>query len=95
MAKKEWRYTNSNITIAGTMICTSCNKGIGVARQFRYHCTDKGYVVQHRECSKDDPNWAIRDDVDAKQAAYNKARREAYEAFVEQWGEPFDLISDQ
>lgn len=66
MANKTYAYANANNTKLGPMICACCGKPIE-AGQFRYRETPRSYVLHHRDCSVDDPQWAKLDkEVEAR-----------------------------
>jgi len=58
------QYQSALSSSTGTMVCAACNKAI-VVGEYRSYMRSKSYdwayVVHHRDCCADDPQWAKRD----------------------------------
>jgi hypothetical protein len=61
MAKAWEFYGDASFCKRGIMLCSACGKPI-VAGEFRSREKNDAYVNQHRMRSRDDPEWARRDD---------------------------------
>lgn len=71
MAKK-WSYASAQNMKLGPMNCFVCGKKISTGL-YRYREKPECYVVQHRACVPDDPQWAR---IDAENAQYQKRNQE-------------------
>lgn len=86
MAKKNWEYCSANGGSHGTMICTACRQKV-TEGQYRVYETEEAFHVQHRACSKDDPQWAVLDNSEASTIRSARERLAAYIAFRDEWNE--------
>jgi hypothetical protein len=88
--RKNWEYANALTSKHGSMICTHCKKAIETG-DYRYAQVTKGhdweYVTQHRVCSKDDSQWAERDERDKLHIEELQEKLKEYEAFYARWEE--------
>jgi len=93
MAKKHWDYIdNAKVRKHGTMVCTKCNKFIK-SGEYRVRETEEAYLSQHRKCSLDDPEWAMRDKRRVREYKQLKERLSEYIAFRDKWDE--DCLDDE
>lgn len=57
MAKK-YSYAHTSYSHCGLMICSGCSKKI-TDGDYRYREGKDGYILHHRDCSQDDPQWNV------------------------------------
>jgi hypothetical protein len=91
---KNWSYAHAGGMKLGPMVCACCGKKVEGWYRFREK-PDK-YVVQHRECTQDDPTWAA---MDAREAASRERHQALVKACIEfraKWGitELDEIIGD-
>lgn len=55
--RRDWSYGCGDGLRIGLMICMRCHKPIAYT-DFRYREREEDYVLEHRECSTEDPAWA-------------------------------------
>lgn len=91
---KRWNYSHAEICRVGTMICTACRQKINDG-MFRYRETDDAYLPQHKACCADDPEWAHIETRRQKQEAYFVRRKDALQAFINEYGAPDDELIDE
>jgi hypothetical protein len=92
---KRWTYSDASICTAGVMVCTACRKPIKEGA-FRYLKNDAtGYVTQHKACSLDDLEWKHIAKRQEEYAAYHERRKAALQAFVNEFGAPYEELIDE
>lgn len=85
----EYEYWHTKYGRCGIMICCSCNKPI-TEGQYRVRDTPDRFVLWHRECCKDDPEWGRIDAVAWAHEKYLQEYKQACKEFVAKWGIPGD-----
>lgn len=92
---KHWTYSDASICTAGVMVCNACRKPI-TEGAFRYIKDDsRGYVTQHKACSPDDPEWKQIAKRQEEYSAYYQRRKAALQAFVNEFGAPYEELIDE
>jgi hypothetical protein len=81
--------------------CSVCGKHIEGGSHFRFRERSEAdppwrFVNEHRECSADDPQWAILDQREAQALEWRKKRSRACRKFSKEWHTDLDeyLIED-
>lgn len=74
----DFRYYKPGQASVGEMMCGACRNAIDGNRDEFRSCKknkdgDWGYVTHHRNCARDDPEWARRDTAEANARARSKA----------------------
>jgi hypothetical protein len=91
---KLWNYTDAAGQQVSDMICTACHRKI-VDGEYRFRETDDAYLPQHRACSAADPQWARIDDKRRQRDRFFARRKDALQAFVNEFGAPDDDLIDE
>lgn len=89
---KTWSYTSTPHQV-GLMICTACRQPI-TDGEYRFRETEDAYLPQHRSCCQSDPNWLRLDREEQKRLDYHRRRQADFDAFVKEWGMPYDLMDE-
>lgn len=85
MSRKIWHCADAVTSCSGDMICVSCRQPI-MSGEYRVAEKPEAYVVQHRACSADAPEWVHRDLERERNAAYAAELERAARAFYAKWG---------